>query len=258
MRRFNGSLRARAIWGGGALVVVAGLLLTFRPGWSARTPATDDSPAGDRSREFQAAAMRADMKPQRTGVEAVVDGVLQEIEPQLAELELSAAAKEELRLTVRRRLHLVLEPDYDRWRQAAGDRVPPEADPTHPEHEKFMGKWETAAGQLRHSPVSSEGVVLRRVGSDWEPKLEAGTMFLRTGGPRTASVRYEEPPAGAEAVELLVPMRYKVAYDSKKILPVTASMRFYATTAKGPWQPSDMYLYFDEQAFGEKLSVPLY
>jgi hypothetical protein len=142
----------------------------------------------------------------------------------------------------------------------AGVNAPAESDPEGEQFASYKRMWDASASLLKDSPISSGGLVARRIPGDQQPEIgHPGTLFLRTGGPGGAAARYPEPPAdgpGVVCIELLVPVEYRLPGDSEP-LKATASMRFYRGSAAQAWTPADMYLYFDKHAFGRGLLMPL-
>jgi hypothetical protein len=248
----------------GALVTLsalAALVGFFRSGWG-RPPSKIGIPA-NRPSEFAASSSDFDVLPASMGVQAAVAKMDEAVSPLLNDVGLPAQAGETLRVAFRDRLTLLIEPDLAEWRTAAAryGTLPEGAKRSDPDEAAFIKKWESSVGILRHSPMSSRAVSVKRFSPKDGPVLGVpGTMFLRTGEHLGVSASYPDPPQdlpGVECYEIHVPMMFRT-HSPGDTIPVTAVMRFYRKPGEADWRPADMFMYFDERAFGKGLATPLY
>ncbi len=211
--------------------------------------------------EYQASAANFDLRPQKDGVDAVIAELRRVFSLRVEDLGVVGDAASGLENTLIERVEMQLSPDFETWKLIVGDKMPPGADPEHPDQEKFQRIWHKKSNLFQQSPIDLDSMVVRRVEPDAGPRIPPeydapGTRFLRSGGKYAAT--YPDPENGSEIIEMietLLPMQYKMpGYDA---LPVTVSFRFYRDRGSTEWMPTDLYLYFDKEAFGKGLVLPI-
>jgi len=246
----------------GSVVVVLILLVsaTFRFGWmGSASGSLGLSETLEYPVEFQASNAHSELDPKRDGLGAVLAALRSEFSEQSHSLGLEDAAAVNLERLFISRVEMHLAPQFDSWKQMAGEYAPPESDPLHPNYEEFRRVWRVSASLLEGSPIGVGSIVVRHTSAESEPNMDTpGTIFMRSGGPGKHAARYPDPPRDArdvEVVETLVPMHYRISRN--ETIPVTVSFRFYREVGKPDWKPTDLYLYFDQNGFGKGLKFPI-
>ncbi len=239
---------------GCAAVVVVALSLSLRVGWSPHqagiVPVESEYPE-----EFRAASASFERYPDP---QQMIEVLRDTIAPKYEDLGLSDGESEALIATLVPHMRLIIAPDLDAWLNLAGERAPPAADPSHPDHEEFLQVWEKASTVLADSPIGIDQITARFAEPGTGPRVGVPeTIFLRSGEARWQR-KYGDPPEepGIRIVETLVPMQYRTRQG--EVLPVTVTFRFYKREGETSWHPADLYLYFDRQAFGKRLSSFFY
>ncbi len=248
------------IWTGTGVLVVALLAMTFRSAWSGTRNGATRGDTPDYPEEFRASESRFTTKTSVPGgVERAIDSLRSHVMASLGDLGLSADDKRSLVDLLASRVRMHLAPDFDQWRRLAGEYAPAAASPSHPDHAEFRRVWTKQAETLRKTSLDLDSIIVRRIEADAGPRMDVpGTIFLRSGGPRTKAARFPDPPRddpNVEVYEILIPMQYRIS-ESESI-PTTVSYRFYRTGTNSKWRPTDLYLYFGREAFGKGLPFPI-
>ena len=213
-------------------------------------PAPDES--APRSLEQLAGAMTFDLSPDEMTAREIAGTVAELVFAAGPGADLSARDARELARVVEERVELLIEPDYDRWLEAARRSAPLTGGPADP---RPRDRWERRARYLAGTPIASEGVALRRIddtGEFPEHRVQPGTATLMS-----ETAPYELPVGpGFRAVEALVPVRF--LGGAGKLVPGMAGLQFARSDAMG-WRPVAMYIYFfwkDSQ--GVPLAQPVF
>lgn len=252
--------RTWAVWGGVVIVLIVLTAITFRSAWMGGSDDQERGTSPDYPEEFRASESDFDMKASGSaGVDRAIESLSSRVSRELDELGLDPAASSAMVQTLTSRVRMHLSPDYDAWLRLAGDYAPAEARSDHPENAEFRRIWKVQAETFRGTSLDIDSVIVRRIDADAGPVLDVpGTIFIRSGGSGSKETSYPDPPKGApsvEVIETLIPMKYKLS-ESENI-PVNVSYRFYRKSPGGQWQPTDLYLYFGQEAFGKGLTFPI-
>lgn len=252
--------RAWLVWTGVAVAVVVLTALTFRSAWSGAGSAASRAVTPEYPEEFRASESDFDMRASGAGgVDRAIESLSSRVSGELDELGLDPDASSALVQTLTSRVRMHIAPDYDEWLRLAGEFAPAEARDGHPESAEFRRIWNVQADTFRGTSLDIDSVIVRRIEADAGPVLDVpGTIFLRSGGPSTKAARYPDPPKGApnvEVIETLIPMKYRLSKSES--IPVNVSYRFYRESPGGKWRPTDLYLYFGQEAFGKGLTFPI-
>ncbi len=246
-----------------AAAIIILVVITFRPGWSRSStfPADGTVETPEYSVEYQASAANFELRPKRDGVDVVIAELRRAFSLRVEDLGIIGNAANHLEDTLVKRVEMQLSPDFETWKAIVGDKAPPGANPEHPDHDKFQRIWHKKSGLFRQSPIDLDSMVVRRIEPDAGPRIAPeydapGTRFLRSGG--SYAPTYPDPENGSQSIEMvetLLPMQYKMPGHDP--LPVTVSFRFYRNNNATEWKPTDLYLYFDKEAFGKGLVLPI-
>lgn len=252
--------RTWPIWTAVSLVLVGLLTMTFRSAWTGTAGAGSREGKPQYPDEFRASESRFLVKTSVPGgVERAIDSIRSRVMASLGDLGLSAEDSRKLVDLLASRVRIHLAPDFEQWRRLAGEYAPEAASPDHPDHEEFRRVWMKESETLRGTSLDVDAIIVRRIEADAGPRLDVpGTIFLRSGGPRTKAARYPDPPSedpSVEVYEVLIPMQYRIS-ESEHI-PATVSYRFYRTGSRSTWLPTDLYIYFGQEAFGKGLPFPI-
>lgn len=211
---------------------------------STRTASKSDAPTR--------AAERVDFAP-RSERDAVLRRISASIQNSAAGL-LDAPSALRIAEMSAERIAFMAEPDLEQWRAMVRTRG---GDPVIPEgmdEATYLTRWRGHTARFAGSRLSDQGISVQR-GIDGEEHTLGGpgSMYLR--GDDTVSAIYPEPSNGAELIDVLVPIQYKL--DNGDRIPCTLSFRYTRRDRNGPWMFSNVFAYFGPEAFGHGLNLPL-
>lgn len=243
--------------------VAIGLVVWLRSAGS--NPMTVPSASGKEvPLELQALALDFDLRPSRQGPLVVASTVGSRVGQIASGMFDDASQARALGIAMEQRLAVVLDPDFDQWHtEASRFTTPPDPDRIVDESSgmTFRELWEAGAVGFDHSPIASQGVVVREIAPDEQPKpldgSTPGVLLRATYG--LTSAQYPQPPQmrlGLRTVEVLVPLRYNSIGSGKHDQPSTAVFRLFWSEQDGRWQPYDLILYIDGSGLGKTYPFP--
>lgn len=207
---------------------------------------------------FHAANYTEWVDPSRTTVAEIAAMVREAVEREATAA--GVASPGEVAAVIAERVSILIEPDFEAWIKVverSGGSLPGINEETA--GETYKRRWALETTAFANAPISPENCKVLTIAPNEPYQMVPGTSFARSS-PNTGAL-YPAPPQdgpSVQAVEVLIPIRFKTVDSPTHDLPSTIAIRLFRSQTGPAWRPYNFIVYNDDKAEGKVRTFPVF